>query len=212
MRSKKMSKKMYAIIISLVMTISVLPMALLANTLPGEPGPTRCFSEVYGYYHCLDSRTGHDRGDQFSFDDFIQSIATGNWTPEELAAFQSFLADAWAAFESDVVVKRIYANEHVFGEDSPLDDLFNSGLLFVDTAILSTEFRNIDGAMPQSSSCQAGKHHGVDISGAQAPQTMHRMWGNGGLCITETITIRFCSTCNTVGIERQQIAFWCWEC
>lgn len=115
-------------------------------------------------------------------------------------------------FLSDVFTERIYLEDHVFGVDTFLDDIFNNGAPYVELTTFVSEYWSRNG-IAAFSTCSVGRHTNIRITGTYGPIVRHFGWGfMGGTCIREVINHWHCSACNTFGTDRQQMPFTCFGC
>ena len=123
---------------------------------------------------------------------------------------------------------RVFASEHIYGEDLHLDELFDAGNSFVDVITAHIQLYNDFGypiggnfvreyvpsstSLLRSNGCSFGNHLSPVIVRTEA-QPLHFSHGfTGGHCIFRTVNTGHCTTCNAFISETISVIFVCWQC
>jgi hypothetical protein len=165
----------------------------------------------------------HNRTNDYDIVSFGVADLDNN-VPDEIRELLLRQLSGSMATDAEVITisrQRIYANEHVFGENELLDELFemlfSCGRMFVEFHITSVEYLNENGVTAFSSSqCSPGNHTNVSVR-YQNWWLSHVGWrqhnifhgGNCTLIVTSTWT---CLDCGTTGVETSVSFVFCRDC
>ena len=196
----------------LVSRYMMLPLAL-TGVVAGWAyiGPSQYDLETFGHHHICE--------DVGCLADHLEWVYRERRSETFLGTDDALL---WIENPQVAAVIRVNREEHVFGRDFVLDELFYAGNSFVELVFISYGDVKLVEYWPENeqfrrSGCNFGQHAG--------PMSIHNIFFNvhhagsfgGGspepvICTQSTVTFGQCQACNTLITETINVSFWCSDC